>query len=66
MQKAITAARNTFASYLDAETSEIVFTSGATESNNLALFGLLDEARKLGKNHIISTEIEHKAVLTTK
>lgn len=62
-KKAITAARNTFASYLDAETSEIVFTSGATESNNLALFGLLDEARKLGKNHIISTEIEHKAVL---
>jgi cysteine desulfurase len=62
-KKAVVAARNTVASYLDAETSEIVFTSGATESNNLALFGLLDEAKKLGKSHIISTEIEHKAVL---
>ena len=62
-KKAVVAARNTFASYLDAETSEIVFTSGATESNNIALFGLLDEAKKLGKNHIISTKIEHKAVL---
>lgn len=62
-KKAVVAARNTFASYLDAETSEIVFTSGATESNNLALFGLLDEAKELGKSHIISTKIEHKAVL---
>ena len=62
-KKAIVSARNAFASYVDSETSEIVFTSGATESNNIALFGLLDEAKKLGKNHIISTEIEHKAVL---
>ena len=62
-KKAIVSARNAFASYVDSETSEIVFTSGATESNNIALFGLLDEAKKLGKNHIISTEIEHKAIL---
>ena len=62
-KKAISSARNVIADYLNAETSEIIFTSGATESNNLALFGLLDEAKELGKNHIISTQIEHKAVL---
>ena len=62
-KKAVASARNAFASYLNAEISEIVFTSGATESNNLALFGLLDEAKKNGKNHIVSTEIEHKAIL---
>lgn len=41
----------------------VLFTSGATESNNLALHGLAEEALKKGKRHVISTEIEHKSVL---
>ena len=45
------------------DTSDVIFTSGATESNNLAILGLLKWARENGKNHIITTSIEHKAVL---
>src|SRR5690606_6489891 len=39
------------------------FTSGATESNNLAILGLAAHGEATGKRHIISTQIEHKAVL---
>ncbi|MEO9322239.1 cysteine desulfurase DndA [Nocardioides sp. C4-1] len=42
---------------------EVVFTSGATESNNLAILGLAAHAHRTGRRHIISTQIEHKAVL---
>ena len=42
---------------------EVVFTSGATESNNLAILGLADHGTHAGRRHIISTQIEHKAVL---
>jgi cysteine desulfurase len=42
---------------------EVVFTSGATESNNLALLGLEPHGRQTGKRHVVSTMIEHKAVL---
>jgi cysteine desulfurase len=45
------------------DSSDIIFTSGATESNNIAILGLLKWARENGKNHIITTSIEHKAVL---
>jgi cysteine desulfurase len=41
----------------------VIFTSGATESNNLAILGLGEAGRKTGKKHIITTAIEHKAVL---
>ena len=40
-------------------------TSGATESNNIALQGLREYAKKTGKNHIITTSIEHKAIIET-
>lgn len=50
------------ASLLEADSKEIVFTSGATESNNLALKGVA-EFYKDKKNHIITTQTEHKCVL---
>ena len=50
---------------MSVNSDEIFFTSGATESNNIALQGLRDYARESGKNHIITTAIEHKAVLET-
>ena len=44
---------------------DVFFTSGATESNNIAIQGLREYAEKTGKKHIITTSIEHKAVLET-
>ncbi len=46
-----------------AESEEIVFTSGGTESDNWALRGIISEAQ--GASHIVTTQIEHEAVLTT-
>jgi cysteine desulfurase len=48
---------------VEAEREEVIFTSGATEANNLALLGLAAFAESTGRRHIISTQIEHKAVL---
>lgn len=50
---------------LDIPPEEVFFTSGATESNNIAIQGLREYADKTGKKHIITTSIEHKAVLET-
>lgn len=58
-------ARKQVSSLLSVSPDEVFFTSGATESNNIALQGLRDYARESGKNHIITTAIEHKAVLET-
>jgi cysteine desulfurase len=59
---AIEQARCSIARALNAETGEIVFTSGATESNNLALRGLTEHRRRKG-NRVISAQTEHKSVL---
>lgn len=56
-------ARKQVASLLGISTSEVFFTSGATESNNIAIQGLEDYANESGKKHIITSSIEHKAVL---
>ncbi|MFL5760784.1 MAG: cysteine desulfurase family protein [Thermomicrobiales bacterium] len=66
---ALDRARGSIARVLGCQPSEIVFTSGATESDNLALSGVLWKAR-LGKSnapppHLITTSIEHHAVLHT-
>lgn len=62
-KKAIQNARRQIAKVVDASEDEVLFTSGATESNNLAILGLADHGESAGKRHIISTAIEHKAVL---
>jgi len=62
---AVDKSRKQIADFLNCDFSEIFFTSGATESNNLAIFGLINSflARGFKKPHIITTEIEHPAVL---
>ena len=59
---ALEKARAQVATLIGAEAREIVFTSGATESNNLALKGVLPSLRRKG-NHIVSASSEHKGVL---
>lgn len=58
-------ARKQVALLLDIPFEDVFFTSGATESNNIAIQGLKEYAEKTGKKHIITTSIEHKAVLET-
>ena len=58
-------ARKQVALLLDIPSEDVFFTSGATESNNIAIQGLKEYAEKTGKKHIITTSIEHKAVLET-
>ncbi len=62
-KRAVELARKQVAQVVDAEPSEVIFTSGATESNNLALLGLAAAAEAQGRRHIISSPMEHKAVL---
>lgn len=61
-EDAVDYAREQIAKLLDVEDKEIIFTSGATESNNLALKGVFEMYAKKG-NHIITAETEHKAIL---
>jgi cysteine desulfurase len=56
-------ARDRIAAVVGVRRHEVIFTSGATESNNLALLGLAAHGAATGKRHIVSTRIEHKAVL---
>jgi len=60
--RAVEHARSQVAHLIGAETREIVFTSGATESNNLAILGAARASRSRG-NRVVTTVIEHKAVL---
>ena len=62
-KEAVEKAREQIAELLAAKPDEVIFTSGATESNNLAILGLANWGRRHGKTHIVSTHLEHKAVL---
>ena len=62
-KRAVNEARTQIASVVQADPSEIIFTSGATESNNLAILGLAEVLLKSKRTHVLSTGIEHKAVL---
>lgn len=62
-KRAVEGARQSVASVVGCEAEEVHFTSGATESNNIAILGLAEHAESTNRRHIISTAIEHKAVL---
>ncbi len=61
-REAVAASRQTIAAAIDADPEEIVFTSGATESNNLAIRGVAERPKRRG-DHLVSVATEHRAVL---
>ena len=58
-------ARKQIASFIGASADEIIFTAGGSESDNLALRGIAPRLKKTGKTTIITSQIEHHAVLNT-
>lgn len=62
-EQAIDKAREQIAALLGASAKEIIFTSGATESNNLAIKGVAHFYRQDGRKHVITLQTEHKCVL---
>lgn len=59
----VSTSRKSIASILGVDSTDLFFTSGSTESNNMAILGLLEYAQTSGRNHFITTAIEHKSVL---
>jgi len=62
-RRAVERARDQVGAVVAAGRGEVFFTSGATESDNLAILGLAEHGRTTGRRHIVSTAIEHPAVL---
>jgi cysteine desulfurase len=64
-KSAIDEARTDVASLIGAEPSEVLFTSGGTEADNIAIRGAAEALEPAGKRHVIASAIEHEAVLNT-
>ena len=62
-KQAVQRARDQVGAVVGVKRDEVIFTSGATESNNLAILGLREAGHATGRKHLITTAIEHKAVL---
>ncbi|KAL3998157.1 cysteine desulfurase IscS [Acanthocheilonema viteae] len=62
-EKAVEKARLQVAKLIGADSREVIFTSGATESNNIAIKGVANFYKETGKNHLITVQTEHKCVL---
>lgn len=62
---AVDEARSAVASLIGAEPTEVVFTSGGTESDNLAIRGAAEALAAAGRRHLVTSTIEHEAVLNT-
>src|SRR5712671_509257 len=62
---AMDGARSAVAALIGADPSEIVFTSGGTESDNFAIRGAAEALEPSGRRHLIASAIEHEAVLNT-
>lgn len=62
-KNAIDEARQRVADLIHAKPEQIIFTSGGTEANNLAILGVREHLMKTGKNHIVTTPVEHESVL---
>jgi cysteine desulfurase len=62
---AVDQARSAVAALIGAEASDVVFTSGGTESDNLAIRGAVEALERTGRRHLIASAIEHEAVLNT-
>lgn len=62
-KKAVERARGQVAAAAEAHPADVIFTSGATEANNLAILGLQAFGEARGRKHLVTTAIEHKAVL---
>lgn len=60
---AVERARKQVGKLVNARPDEVIFTSGATESNNMALLGMMEHGIKTRRRHVITSAIEHKAVL---
>ncbi|RCK27752.1 cysteine desulfurase family protein [Thalassospira lucentensis] len=61
--KVVEAARSQIAEFVNCRASEILFTSGSTEANNLAILGSYPELKKTGRTHCITSLIEHPSIL---
>lgn len=62
-QEAVENARRAVATLIGAAPRELVFTSGATESNNFAIFGVADAVHAAARRHVVTSAIEHKSIL---